>query len=110
MPSQAQQQFALLVEHVEQLITIHGKLQQGRGRRHDQDALHRAGVVMTVAAWESYVEKIVLEALDVIEASAGVAAGTAAPGAIVPAWARHSFALRRAEIAKGVKRFNTPDA
>src|SRR6266516_2786371 len=46
-----------------------------------------------------------MEALDSIEHNAGVAAG-AAP---VPAWARHAFSLRRAEIARGVKKFNTPN-
>jgi len=106
MPSNAQSQFIAQMGFVEQLIVIHRKLQSGRGRRHEQDALHRAGVVMSVAAWESYIERVVMEALDAIERSAGVAAGAAAPP--VPAWARHAFALRRAEIAKQVRRFNTP--
>ena len=108
MSSQAQKTFGDLLEYVNQLIAIHEKLQTGKGRRHEQDAIHRAGVVMIVAAWESYVEKIVLEALDSLENSAGVTSGTitATP---VPAWAKHSFALRRAEIAKNIKRFNTPN-
>lgn len=62
---------------------------------------------MTVAAWESYIEKVVMEALDAIEQSAGVAAGAVAPP--VPAWARHAYSLRRAEISKSVKKFNTPN-
>lgn len=87
---------------VEQLIVIHGKLQEGAGRRHEQDAIHRAGVVMTVAAWEGYIERSVLEALDAMEANAGVGGA--------PSWARHAFALRRADIKRSVKKFNTPNA
>lgn len=55
--SNAQSKFMEQLGLVDQLITIHGKLQTGRGRRHEQDALHRAGVVLTVAAWQAYVEK-----------------------------------------------------
>lgn len=67
MPSNAQTQFINQIGYVDQLIAIHRKLQTGKGRRHEQDALHRAGVVMIVAAWESYIEKLVMEALDAIE-------------------------------------------
>lgn len=109
MSSKAETQFADLVAYVDQLIAIHGKLQTGKGRRHEQDAIHRSGVVLMVAAWESYVEKVVLEALEAIELNAGVPPA-AAPGTTVPAWAKHAFSLRRAEIAKSVKRFNTPSA
>lgn len=108
MASSAHGEFGDLVGSVDQLIAIHSKLQQGRGRRHEQDAIHRAGVVMTIAAWESYIEKVVMEALGAIENAAGVAA--AAAPVPVPAWARHAFVLRRTEISKNVRRFNTPDA
>jgi len=107
MPSEARQQFEGLIGFVDQLVTIHGKLQQGQGRRHEQDAIHRSGVVLTVAAWESYIEKVVMESLDAMETAAD--AGTP-PGGLVPTWARQAFALRRAEIGEGVKKFNTPDA
>ena len=43
MPSNAHKQFTELMGYVDQLIGIHGKLQQGKGRRHEQDAIHRAG-------------------------------------------------------------------
>ncbi len=88
---------------VDQLISIHGKLQNGRGRRHELDALHRAGVVLTVAAWQAYVEKIVAEALDIFDAE------MRNPIAASPAWAVHTFQLRRAAILNAVKKFNTPD-
>ena len=109
MPSNAQQDFELLAGFVDQLIAIHGKLQQGQGRRHEQDAIHRSGVVMMVAAWESYIERVVLEALDLMEADICGSIG-GLPAQLAPAWARHAFALRKAEIAQMVKKFNTPNA
>ena len=88
---------------VDQLITIHGRLQRGRGRRHQLDALHRAGVVLTVAAWQAYVEKILIEGLNAIHADMVHGPNPA------PNWARHTFQLRRAEILISIKKFNTPD-
>lgn len=88
---------------VDQLISIHGNLQNGRGRRHEQDALHRAGVVLTVASWQAYIEKVITEALDVINAE------MRDPITASPSWAIHTFQLRRAEILNAVKKFNTPD-
>lgn len=88
---------------VDQIIEIHGKLQSGRGRRHEQDALHKAGVVMTVAAWQSYIEKVVLEAMDVIGTHFDDPANPA------PAWAKSGYLMRRATILQDIKRFNTPN-
>lgn len=105
MPSQSYQSFLTQLDAVDQLIAIHERLQTGKGRRHQQDALHQAGVVMTVAAWQAYIEKFVREALDVIEVD--IADPTAVPPA--PNWARHSFSLRRAAIEIQLKKFNTPN-
>ena len=88
---------------VDQLISIHGKLQTGRGRRHEQDALHRAGVVLTVAAWQAYNEKVLIEAVDAI------AANLSDPATPAPSWALQTFNMRRAQVASVVKKFNTPD-
>ena len=113
MPSNAQAHFNTLIGNVDQLITIHGRIKDGPGRRHEQEALHRAGVVMVIAAWESYVEQVVLEAVDIIGHTGGLApagighAGIAPPA---PTWAQHSFALRKAEISRLAKRFHTPDS
>jgi len=112
MPSVASREFALAVGYVDQLIAIHRKLQTGRGRRYEQDAIHRAGIVMMIAAWESYVEKVALEGLDAIERSAGIAAGgpQAVAAAGPPPWVKHAFGLRRTDIKNSIKRFNTPNA
>lgn len=104
MPSSALDQFDKMMGHVDQLISIHGQLRGGPGRRYEQDALHRAGVVFVVAAWESYVEQVLIEAFSAIERDAS--AGTTA----APNWARHALGLRKIEISRAAKRLNTPDA
>ena len=109
MPSRAYQKFGELVGYVDQLIAVHEKLQQGKGRRHRQDAIHRAGVVMMVAAWQGYIEAIVRESYDAIEAAAGTSDDTANTGD-VPAWVRQVFAQRRIEIEFRIKKFNTPNS
>lgn len=100
MPSDASNEFQTLMGYVDQLITAHGRLQQGRGRRHEQDAIHRAGVVLIVAAWESYAEKVLLEAFSTV-------VGNAAGG---PAWARQILILRANEVKEWTSDFNTPNA
>lgn len=99
-------EFTNLLGSVDQLIIIHGKLQQGRGRRHEQDAIHRAGVVLTVAAWQAYIEKVLTEALLHIENN------VIAPveGVPPPSWATGSFLVRKAGIKKSISDFNTPNA
>lgn len=101
--SQALNKLMKQLSLVDQLIEIHGKLQNGRGRRHEQDALHRAGVVLTVAAWQAYIEKLVGEALDIIDGE------MRAPQLASPQWAIHTFQFGRTAILNAVKKFNTPD-
>ncbi|RYE07394.1 MAG: hypothetical protein EOP22_18020 [Hyphomicrobiales bacterium] len=100
MPSNAHAAFAAQLGSVDQLITIHEKMQRGRGRRHEQDALHRAGVVLIVAAWQSYVERVLGEALDII--------GDNVTAAGAPLWGRQMYVLRRKQIDASIKKFNTP--
>lgn len=88
-----------LLAHVDNLETIHGNLAAGRGRRHRQDALHRAGVVISIAAWESYVEAVLKEAIEAIRPAAG---------SPLPAILVHRIAERDAN--KKVSEFNTPNA
>ena len=87
------------MRYVEQLILAHGRLQQGPGRRHEQEAIHRAGVVLVVAAWESYTEKVLLEAFAAVVASA--AGG--------PNWARHILTLKSNEVRETTADFHTPN-
>jgi|GEM_PF-3075330 len=101
--SQALTAFMNQLTYVDQLVAIHGKLQNGKGRRHEQAALHHAGVVLTVAAWQAYVEKVIEEALDLIRAE------MINQQVATPQWAIHTYQLRRAAILNAVKKFNTPD-
>ena len=106
MPSQALQTFEFLIENVDQLIEIHGRLQTGRGRRHQQEALHRAGVVMSVGAWESYVESVLLEAVELLSNNLQ-GAGGAQPA---PRWAQITFAVAMQSVENKVSQFHTPNA
>jgi hypothetical protein len=106
MPSQSFDKFEDLLGSVDQLVIIHGKLQQGRGRRHEQDAIHRAGVVLAVAAWQAYIEKVLEEGLLHIENHVTAPAG----GAVPPPWATSGFLLRKASIKKSIADFNTPNS
>lgn len=90
--SAALMKFSEQLELVDQLITIHGNLQTGRGRRFEQDAIHRAGVVLTVAAWQAYNEKVLLEALDAFSAN------LQNPAAPAPSWALQASNMRRAHL------------
>ena len=98
MPSSALIDFQELMASVDQLIEIHAKIQSGRGRRHRQDAIHRAGVVLTVAAWQAYIEKVAIEALGKIERKVEVDES----GALTPAWVRASFKFRKPSVTKTI--------
>ncbi|WP_195821699.1 HEPN domain-containing protein [Roseobacter sp. MH60115] len=101
--SEAREAFINQQGLVEQLVDIHESLQTGRGRRHRQDALHRSGVVLTVAAWQSYVEKVIAEAFHLVSDH------MTDPASATPTWAIQSFNLRKAQAKTLIKRFNTPD-
>lgn len=101
--SLALQSFKEQQELGDQLVTIHESLQTGRGRRHKQDALYRSGVVLTVAAWQAYVEKVITESFD------AVARNMNDPASGTPSWAIQSFNLRKAQAMTLVRKFNTPD-
>lgn len=104
MPSKALKSHEELMNSVEELIVIHGRIQQGKGRRHGQEALHRAGVVLTIAAWQSYIEKLCLETLGLIE---NIFVGAIPPP---PAWATSGYFFRKPSVAKSVGDLNTPNS
>jgi hypothetical protein len=64
---------------------------------------------MVVAAWEGYVEQLLLEAFAAMERDAGLVVGVAG-AVVIPTWARHTFGLRRSELVNALKQFNTPNA
>jgi hypothetical protein len=58
---------------------------------------------MTVAAWQAYVQKVLIEGLEAISMEIH------APAVGAPRWAVHTFQMRRAAIQNNIKKFNTPD-
>ena len=105
MGSKAFAAFETLMGSVDELVAIHGKVQSGQGRRHRQEALHRAGVVLIVAAWQAYIEKLSNETLDLIENS------LIAPkkGGSVPAWVKSAFYFRKPSVRQSIGSLNTPN-
>jgi len=77
------------------LIVIHKKLKQGKGKRVEELALNRAVVVLTVAAWQAYVQDIAREAVDLLK--------PAAPP--LQAWN-----LLNAQATRAIQLFSTPNA
>lgn len=70
MTSLALEQFTSMIEqNPKQLVEVHGKLQKGAGRRHNTAALNRSAIVLTVSSWQSYIEKVVLETMDLFKPS-----------------------------------------
>lgn len=92
------------LDYVDQLIEIHEKMQQGPGRRHRQDALHRSGVVLTVAAWQAYVESLLKEVLNIIEVS--LYNQNPSP----PQWVQQVFSLQKGNAFSELGKFNTPNS
>ena len=105
MASQALKDFETLMISVDDLIGIHGRVQTGKGRRHGQEALHKAGVVLTIAAWQSYIEKLCIEALAAIETNFT----NPPPSHAVPSWAKSSFYFRKPAVLQSVGSLNTPN-
>lgn len=89
--------FTRSVKDAHDLIKLHRTSQQGQGRRHYQPAASRGAVVMTVAAWQAFVQDLTKEILLNIEVPAGK------PG-------RGLFKVIKAATMRALVRFNTPNA
>lgn len=85
-----------------QLVIIHRKLQQGRGRRTLELSLNRAIIVLTVAAWQAYVEALARAIFD----SLGPPTDVTTPGRTLAA----IWEGRRAEVENMIDRYSTPNA
>lgn len=102
MSSNALGSFEEAMEYVEQLIDIHSQVQTGKGRRHRKEAIHRAGVVLIVAAWQAYIEKLTLEVLGFVERILNEPEN--------PSWVKASFSFRKPAVTKSVGDLNTPNS
>lgn len=80
------------------LLACHGQIQLGRGRRWFT-ALNHSTVLLTVAAWEQYVESILLEAFAKFD-----------PGEAAPVYDQKRHGQRRGEIKTEIHKVRTPNA
>ena len=94
---QARADFATALGDARNTVWFSESSQEGRGRRHRQPSLHRAGVVLAVAAWQAFAQdtgEAILSDLAVPQGHQG----------------RPLYNLVRASTKTAIGRFNTPNA
>jgi hypothetical protein len=93
----AEREFERAMGHAHNLIELHRRGRQGQGRRFAEMSLNRAVVVLTIAAWQAYVEKLVDEVLTYM---------------IIPQGAQghNAYLVLRADVSNHVQNFSTPNA
>lgn len=92
--SQSYVGFEDLLKNAKDLVEIHNRLGGRPGRRFGEMSLNRAVVILTVAAWQAYVE-------DLARAALGILAPT--PQTLL-------YQLIRADTLNAIRRFNTPNS
>lgn len=84
-----------LLRDAVELIVVHSSVSGATpSPQHKLDALNRAVVVMSVSAWETYVEELVCEAVHAMRPAVGPLG---------------SWSVHYASVRGQAKRFNTPD-
>jgi hypothetical protein len=71
MIEDAEFEFSRAMKDSENLLEAHKELRQGEGRRFREVSLNRAIVVLTVAAWQAFIQDLVIEILTTIEVPPG---------------------------------------
>ena len=90
-------EFEAAMRDAQNLIDIHRDLNAGRGRRWRETTLNRSVVVITVAAWQAYVEDVARGIVETLKPAVGAAGyGT--------------WQLVKAVTDGSVARFNTPNS
>lgn len=79
------------------LIEIHKDLNQGPGRRIREVSINRAVVVLTVAAWQAFVQDLILEVVDEVEVERGMDG-------------YERYRLMKIDAKRGAHFFSTPNA
>lgn len=94
-----------LLQDVAEVNQAHGSLRTGLpGRVWNLAGLNRSAIVLTVSAWEAYVEDLAIECVDLLKPSAQVVARTG-QGWPLDAWPAINGATRTA-----IGRFHTPSS
>ncbi len=99
MSSKAYLRFKVAIAFAQDLLDIQNQAQSGRGRRFQQEAVHRSCVVLSVAAWEGFVEHLLSEAVSAL-----------APPQSTVTWAATHFNLIAADLAGRIVDFGTPNS
>ena len=102
--SQALYTFMKQQDMVTQIIELHEIVQRERLAQKSYSALSRAGVVFSVASWQSYVTNVTIEAYNKIDLQ------IRSPENDVPPWVSNIFNTNRASLEREILRFNTPNA
>jgi hypothetical protein len=92
----AQWEFERAMTDSDNLVAVH-RATEGPGRRTREVSINRAIVVLTVAAWQAFVEDLVAEILEEIEVAPGDAGYL-------------SFLTLRADARNAAHNFSTPNA
>jgi hypothetical protein len=92
----AQDEFEQAMRDPNNLVEIHRELKTGPGRRTREVALNRAIVVLSVAAWQAYVQDVAKAALHHIRPAPGDPQG--------------GYPVLRGQVLSSVHRFATPNA
>src|SRR5690348_4333777 len=93
----AENEFYKAMTDSENLIDIHKELNREAGLRVREMSLNRAVVVLTVAAWQAYVQDLVTETLKVFEIPPGD-------------HARAVYVAVRADVLSAADKFSTPNS
>lgn len=94
-----------LLQDVAEVNDAHRKLRTGaQGRQWYLDGLNRSAIVLTVSAWEAYVEDLAIECVDLIRP---VHQATGAPS---QAWPMDAWPAINAATRTVIGRFNTPNS
>jgi hypothetical protein len=92
----ARAEFDVAMADAQNLVDIHRDLNLSRGRRFREMTINRAIVVLTVSAWQAYVQDLAKAIVDTVRPATGQ------PG-------HGLFVLVKAATDSAVARFNTPN-
>jgi hypothetical protein len=85
------------------LVALHRRIQQGRGRRSEElTSLNRAVIVVSIAAWQAYIEALVRAIIDFL----GPPADLTTPGTTL----KVVWEGRRTEVEEMLQRYSTANS
>lgn len=92
--------FEVAMDDARNLVVIHGRVREGRGRRHVETVLNRSAVLHSVAAWQVQVEVVAISLLNAL----------ASPLHEYKRLEGAMYQLVSASVGGQVDRFNSPNS